>query len=32
VIFQQKYSEAIKSLKDEDVSRVGDRQAVAVDS
>lgn len=32
MIFQQKYSEAIKSLKDEDVSRVGDRQAVAVDS
>ena len=31
-IFQQKYLEAIKSLKDEDVSRVGDRQAVAVDS
>ena len=32
VIFQQKYTESIKSLKDEDVSRVGDRQAVAVDS
>jgi len=31
-IFQQKYLEAIKSLKTEDVSRVGDRQAVAVDS
>jgi hypothetical protein len=31
-IFQQKYTEAIKALKDEDVSRVGDRQAVAVDS
>ena len=32
VIFQQKYTEGIKALKDEDVSRVGDRQAVAVDS
>jgi len=31
-IFQQKYTEAIKALKDEDVSRVGDRQSVAVDS
>jgi len=31
-IFQQKYMEAIKSLKTEDVSRVGDRQALAVDS
>jgi len=31
-IFQQKYTEAMKSLKDEDVTRVGDRQAVAVDS
>lgn len=31
-IFQQKYSEAIQALKVEDVSRVGDRQAVAVDS
>jgi len=31
-IFQQKYSEAIQALKGEDVSRVGDRQAVAVDS
>jgi hypothetical protein len=31
-IFQQKYSEALKSLKEEDISRVGDRQAVAVDS
>ena len=31
-IFQQKYLEAIKSLKDEDVARVGDRQAIAVDS
>ena len=31
-IFQQKYLEAIKSLKTEDVSRVGDRQSVAVDS
>ena len=31
-IFQQKYTEALQSLKTEDVSRVGDRQAVAVDS
>ena len=31
-IFQQKYMEAIKSLKTEDVARVGDRQALAVDS
>jgi hypothetical protein len=31
-IFQQKYSEAITALKTEDVSRVGDRQAIAVDS
>lgn len=31
-IFQQKYSEALQSLKGEDVARVGDRQAVAVDS
>ena len=31
-IFQQKYSEAIQALKGEDVSRVGDRQSVAVDS
>jgi hypothetical protein len=31
-IFQQKYIEAIKALKDEDIARVGDRQAVAVDS
>ena len=31
-IFQQKYTEAIGSLKTEDVARVGDRQAVAVDS
>jgi hypothetical protein len=31
-IFQQKYTEAIQSLKAEDISRVGDRQAVAVDS
>jgi hypothetical protein len=31
-IFQQKYSEALQSLKAEDVARVGDRQAVAVDS
>ncbi len=31
-IFQQKYSEALQALKAEDVTRVGDRQAVAVDS
>jgi len=31
-VFQQKYTEAITALKTEDVSRVGDRQAVAVDS
>jgi hypothetical protein len=31
-IFQQMYSQAIAALKTEDVSRVGDRQAVAVDS
>jgi len=31
-IFQQKYTEAITSLKTEDVSRVADRQAIAVDS
>jgi hypothetical protein len=31
-IFQQKYSEAIKSLKVEDDNRLGDRQAVTVDS
>jgi hypothetical protein len=31
-IFQQKYSEAMATLKGEDVARVGDRQAVAVDS
>ena len=31
-VFQQKYSEAINALKTEDVARVGDRQAVAVDS
>jgi hypothetical protein len=31
-IFQQKYTEAMQTLKAEDVSRVGDRQAVAVDS
>lgn len=31
-IFQQKYSEAMQMLKAEDVTRVGDRQAVAVDS
>jgi hypothetical protein len=31
-IFQQKYTEAITALKTEDTLRVGDRQAVAVDS
>ena len=31
-IFQQKYTEALQALKKEDVDRVGDRQAVAVDS
>jgi len=31
-IFQQKYTEAVQSLKTEDVDRLGDRQAVAVDS
>jgi hypothetical protein len=31
-IFQQKYQEAIAALKLEDVSRIGDRQAVAIDS
>jgi hypothetical protein len=31
-IFQQKYSESMQALKAEDVARVGDRQAVAVDS
>lgn len=32
VIFQQKYTESLQALKTEDVARVGDRQAVAVDS
>lgn len=31
-VFQQMYAESLQSLKVEDVSRVGDRQAVAVDS
>jgi hypothetical protein len=31
-IFQQKYTEAIQALKTEDMARVADRQAVAVDS
>jgi hypothetical protein len=31
-IFQQKYQEALAALKAEDVTRVGDRQAIAVDS
>lgn len=31
-IFQQKYTESIQALKAEDVSRIGDRQSVAVDS
>jgi hypothetical protein len=32
VIFQQKFDAALASLKTEDISRVGDRQAVSVDS
>jgi hypothetical protein len=32
VIFQQKYSEAIKALKDEDFTRIPDRQAIVTDS
>lgn len=32
VIFQQKYTESLQALRAEDVARVGDRQAVAVDS
>ena len=31
-VFQQKYTEAMQALKAEDISRVGDRQSVAVDS
>lgn len=31
-VFQQKYSEGIAALKTEDVARVGDRSAIAVDS
>lgn len=31
-VFQQKYTEALQALKAEDVARVGDRQAIAVDS
>jgi len=31
-IFQQKYQEALQALKTEDIARVGDRQAIAVDS
>jgi hypothetical protein len=31
-VFQQKYTEALQALKAEDVARVGDRQAVAIDS
>ena len=31
-IFEQKYTQALQALKAEDVTRVGDRQAVAVDS
>jgi hypothetical protein len=31
-IFQQKYTEAIQSLKTEDTTRLGDRQTVAIDS
>jgi hypothetical protein len=32
VIFQQKYTEAMRSLKDEDISRIPDRQAIVTDS
>ena len=31
-IFQQKYDMAMQALKAEDVARVGDRSAVAIDS
>jgi hypothetical protein len=31
-IFQQKFDAALAALKTEDVARVGDRQAIAVDS
>jgi hypothetical protein len=31
-VFQQKYTESLQALKSEDFTRVGDRQAVAVDS
>jgi len=31
-IFQQKYGEAIKALRDEDISRIPDRQAVVADN
>lgn len=31
-IFQQKYTESMQALKAEDVARIGDRQAIAVDS
>jgi hypothetical protein len=31
-VFQQKYTESLQALKAEDIARVGDRQAVAVDS
>lgn len=31
-IFQQKYDQALQALKTEDVARVGDRQAVAIDN
>jgi hypothetical protein len=32
MIFQQKYDQAIQALKAEDVTRVADRQAIALDS
>ena len=32
MIFQQKYDQAIQALKTEDVTRIADRQAVALDS
>lgn len=31
-IFEQKYTQSLQALKSEDVTRVGDRQAIAVDS
>jgi hypothetical protein len=31
-IFQQKYDQAIAALKTEDITRVGDRQTIAIES